>query len=218
MSRAPKISGAKFVLGAAKATQFPEWELPEIAFGGRSNVGKSSLLRVLARSRRLVRVSRTPGRTQEVNFFRLRVGETDCAFVDLPGYGYAKVPGRVKQLWGRVVEQYFAERAQLAALVLLIDARRVPEEEEQELFAYLAELGRPCLPVYTKIDKLPKTKVDNLLWRSHKALGAGGKPQGFSALTGEGTDAVLAKLQELVRQQVERVAGPPLILPPGETD
>jgi len=213
-----KISGAKFILGAAKAAQFPEWDLPEIAFGGRSNVGKSSLLRVLAGSRRLVRVSRTPGRTQEVNFFRLRLDDTDCAFVDLPGYGYAKVPGRVKQVWGRLVEQYFAERAQLAGLVLLIDARRTPEEAELELYRYLGDLSRPCLPVYTKIDKLPKTKRDNILWRSHKALGAGGKPQGFSALTGEGADAVVARLRGLVRQQVERTAGLPLILPPGEPD
>jgi GTP-binding protein len=216
MSSVVKISGARFIKGAAKATQFPDWDLPEIAFGGRSNVGKSSLLRVLAGSRRLVRVSRTPGRTQEVNFFQLRLDDTDCAFVDLPGYGYAKVPGRIKHRWGQVVEQYFAERAQLAALVLLIDARRLPEDAERELFAYLQELDRPCLPVYTKVDKLPKTRRDNLLWRSHEALGARGRPLGFSALSGAGTEAVLEQLQSLVRQQLERMAGPPLILPPGE--
>lgn len=218
MSHTLKISDAKFIKGAAKATQFPDWDLPEIAFGGRSNVGKSSLLRVLAGSRRLVRVSRTPGRTQEVNFFRLRLDDTDCSFVDLPGYGYAKVPKQIKRLWGRVVEQYFAERAQLAALVLLIDARRPPEKAEQELYTYLQELKRPCLPVYTKIDKLPKTKLDNLLWQSHQVLGAEGKPLGFSALTGEGKENVLAKLRGLVHQQLERVAGLPLILPPGESD
>jgi GTP-binding protein len=204
MSRPINISGATFVKGAAKSTQFPDWDLPEIAFGGRSNVGKSSLLRVLAGSRRLVRVSRTPGRTREVNFFRLRLDNTDCGFVDLPGYGYAKVPKQIKQLWGRVVERYFAERAQLAALVLLIDSRRGPEVAELELYAYLKDLDRPCLPVYTKTDKLPKTKRDTLLWRSHKALGASGKPVGFSALTGEGKEDVLAKLRGLVQGQVER--------------
>jgi len=218
MSRQLKISGAKFILGAAAATQFPEWDLPEIAFGGRSNVGKSSLLRVLAGSRRLVRVSRTPGRTQEVNFFGLRLDDVQCAFVDLPGYGYAKVPGRIKQLWGKVVEQYFAERAQLAALVLLIDARRGPEQAELELYRYLKDLKRPCLPVYTKIDKLPKTKRDNLLWQAHESLGAGGKPLGFSALTGDGKERVLASLRGRIREHVERMTGLPLILPPGETD
>lgn len=216
MSQEPKISGATFVMGAAKTDQFPEWELPEVAFGGRSNVGKSSLLRSLAGSRRLVRVSRTPGRTQEVNFFRLRLDATECSFVDLPGYGYAKVPSRLKHLWGRVVERYFAERAQLAALVLLVDARRTPEAAEQELFNYLQDLERPCLPVYTKVDKLPKTQRTNRLWQSHKALGAPGKPLGFSALTGEGKGDVLMKLRGLVAKQVERMTGPPLILPPGE--
>jgi len=218
MTRPLNISNAKFIIGAAKDTQFPDWELSEIAFGGRSNVGKSSLLRVLAASRRLVRVSRTPGRTQEVNFFRLRLDNTDCAFVDLPGYGYAKVPGRVKQLWGKVVERYFAERAQLAALVLLIDARRGPEEAELELYKYLKDLERPCLPVYTKLDKLPKTKRRNLLWHAHEKLGAEGKPLGFSALTGEGKDIVLVKLRGLIQQHTERMAGLPLILPPGEHD
>ncbi len=218
MSRHINISDASFVKGAAKSTQFPDWDLPEIAFGGRSNVGKSSLLRVLAGSRRLVRVSRTPGRTQEVNFFRLRIDATECGFVDLPGYGYAKVPKKIKLLWGRVVEHYFAERAQLAALVLLIDSRRGPKQAELELFAYLKDLDRPCLPVYTKIDKLPKTKLDTHLWRAHKALGASGKPLGFSALTGDGKSIVLAKLRGLVAQQVERVAGPPPILPPKELD
>jgi len=208
MSRPINISNATFVKGAAKSTQFPDWDLPEVAFGGRSNVGKSSLLRVLAGSRRLVRVSRT----------RLRLDSVECGFVDLPGYGYAKVPKQIKRLWGRVVERYFAERAQLAALVLLIDSRREPERAELELYAYLKDLDRPCLPVYTKIDKLPKTKRDTLLWRSHKALGAGGKPLGFSALTGEGKESVLAKLRGLVHQQVERMDGPPLIVPPKELD
>ncbi len=217
MSRPIKISDATFVKGAAKSTQFPDWDLPEIAFGGRSNVGKSSLLRVLAESRRLVRVSRTPGRTQEVNFFRLRLDEKDCGFVDLPGYGYAKVPKKIKLLWGRVVEHYFAERTQLAGLVLLIDSRRMPEKAELELYAYLKELDRPCLPVYTKIDKLPKTKLETLLWRSHKALGGDGKPLGFSALTGEGKKNVLAKLRELMHRHLERMAEPPLIPAPAES-
>jgi GTP-binding protein len=217
MSRGVRISGATFIKGATRASQFPDWSRPEIAFGGRSNVGKSSLLRTLAGSRRLVRVSRTPGRTQELNFFALRLDETDCAFVDLPGYGYAKVPGRLQRLWGAVVERYFAERAQLAALVLLIDSRRAPEDAERDLFGYLQTLERPCLPVYTKVDKVPKTRRDDRLWRSHRALGAAGKPLAFSALTGEGAEAVLTRLRTLVHAQVERMAGPPLIDPSGES-
>ena len=130
-TKTPNVSGARFVIGAAQASQFPDWQLPEIAFGGRSNVGKSSLLRVLAGSRRLVRVSRTPGRTREVNFFELKLAREPCAFVDLPGYGYAKVPGAMRSRWGQTLEDYFNYRPQLAALVLLVDARRGPT-------------GRPC--------------------------------------------------------------------------
>ncbi len=216
MSRGVHISGAKFERGATRASQFPDWDLPEVAFGGRSNVGKSSLLRTLAGSRRLVRVSRTPGRTQEINFFRLELDGIRCSFVDLPGYGYARVPRHLKQLWGRAVERYFAERAQLAALVLLVDARRLPGAAEQELHDYLGELHRPCLPVYTKVDKLPKTRRQTLLWRSHELLGARGKPLAFSALTGEGTGDVLARLRGLVLAHQERISGPPLITPPAE--
>lgn len=200
--------------GAARAEQFPEWDRPEIAFGGRSNVGKSSLLRTLVGSKRLVRVSRTPGRTQEVNFFELVLDDQPCSFVDLPGYGYARAPGALKSRWSRAVEAYFAERAQLAALVLLVDARRAPGEEEQELIRYLADLNRPCVTVFTKIDKLPKTQLKDALWRAQRALGLTGHPIGFSALTREGLEPVLARLKRLVVQHAETTAGLPLILPP----
>lgn len=198
MAETPNIAQARFIKGAARPEQFPDWDLPEIAFGGRSNVGKSSLLRVLAGSRRLVRVSRTPGRTQEVNFFTVALDGRECAFVDLPGYGYAKVPGRLKQLWGRTVERYVTERASLAGVVLLVDARRGPEEEEQALVDLLGERGCPAVPVFTKIDKLPKTRLQGTLETHQRALGLRGRPLGFSALTGEGRDEVLRRLARLL--------------------
>ncbi|MFC1482382.1 ribosome biogenesis GTP-binding protein YihA/YsxC, partial [Myxococcota bacterium] len=202
------ISNPRFVVGAAALTQCPSWDRPEIAFGGRSNVGKSSLLRALLRSRRLVRVSRTPGRTQQLNFFDLELQKIPCAFVDLPGYGYAKASRRATHRWGQLVEQYLVSRSQLRGVVLLVDARRSPEAEENELVSFLRERDRSCVAVYTKVDKLPKTKRDGLLWRHHKALGLPGKPVGFSAITGQGRDAVLSRLVRLLGPADPRVFAP----------
>ena len=203
MTPTPRITRARFVLGAAREDQFPAWELGEVAFGGRSNVGKSSLLRVLAGNRRLVRVSRTPGRTQEVNFFEVNFGGTDCGFVDLPGYGYARVPGAIKDRWGRTVERYVSKRPQLVAFVLLVDSRRGPEGEEEDLIGMLGERGCPVLPVYTKLDKLPKTKQQGVLLGHQRALGLRGKPLGFSALTGEGKEDVMSRLGRYVLPRPE---------------
>ncbi len=195
-----KITNPRFVLGAAKPAQFPDWPRLEIAFGGRSNVGKSSLLRTLLGSRRLVRVSRTPGRTQEVNFFSLELDGMQSGFVDLPGYGFAKVPGRLKALWGRTVERYVTDRDLLVGFVLLMDARREPSAEEQTLIAALTERGRPCLPVYTKADKLPRTRLQHALLAHHKALGLNGAPLAFSAKTGEGREDVLRRIRAVLRR------------------
>lgn len=194
MTLIPNISQARFVTGAARVEQFPPWELREVAFGGRSNVGKSSLLRSLVGSRRLVRVGRTPGRTQEVNFFEVSLDGRQCSFVDLPGYGYAKVPGLLKRRWGHTVEAYVTGRPQLSAFVLLVDSRRGPETEERELLGLLAKRACPVLLVFTKVDKLPKTKRQGILQEHQRALDLRGKPLGFSALSGEGKDEVLWRL------------------------
>lgn len=197
----PRVTDPIFVKGATSVSGFPDWDRPEIAFGGRSNVGKSSLLRALIGARRLVRVSQTPGRTREVNFFSLELDGLPCAFVDLPGYGYARAPGRLKARWGRVVEDYVTGRELLAGLVLLVDSRRGPEAEEQELVAELGHRGRPCLVVFTKTDKVPRNRLKTTLQKMHRALGLLGRPLGFSAHSGEGKGEVLTRIRSLVERR-----------------
>nr|CRH07522.1 putative GTPase with nucleoside triP hydrolase domain, involved in coordination of cell cycle. (engB) [Candidatus Magnetococcus massalia] len=142
---------AEFVLGAVKPEQYPDEALPEIAFAGRSNVGKSSLLNKLLNRRKLARVSNTPGRTREINFFRV-----NCCwyYVDLPGYGYAKVGKQQRQVWDRGIGHYLNTRRDLRAVVLLLDIRRGVTDQDEEMLRYLFELGLPLLPVATKTDKL----------------------------------------------------------------
>lgn len=145
------IPAAHFVLGAVSAKQFPTDELPEVAFVGRSNVGKSSLLNRLLNRRSLARVSRTPGRTREINFFQ--VGER-WWFVDLPGYGYASVAQQQRAVWDQLLGNYFKHRRTLRAVILLLDLRRGLTDLDQELLTHLDQYGIPALPVATKVDKM----------------------------------------------------------------
>ncbi|MBF0272759.1 MAG: YihA family ribosome biogenesis GTP-binding protein [Magnetococcales bacterium] len=142
---------SQFIAGAVSRQQFPPDDLPEVAFAGRSNVGKSSILNRLLNRRNLARVSRTPGRTREINFFL--VG-TQGRFVDLPGYGFAEVGRNQRLVWDRVAEAYFNERRSLRGVILLLDPRRGLLDSDLELIAYLEERGIGFLPVATKIDKL----------------------------------------------------------------
>lgn len=150
-----KVNTAIFITSAVQPAQYPPPDYPEVAFAGRSNVGKSSLINTLVNRKRLVKTSSTPGRTQLINFFRVN----DClSLVDLPGYGYAKVPPAVKKKWGPMVETYLSGRTGLAAVVLLMDVRRTPREEELRLIEWLEHYGIAMIPVLTKADKLSKTK------------------------------------------------------------
>ena len=149
------ITSAEFITSAVKASQYPVPEWPEIAFAGRSNVGKSSLINTLLNRKRLVKTSRTPGRTQLINFFLINA----ClSFVDLPGYGYAKVPASVKKKWGPMIETYLSSRESLKGVVLLMDIRRSPGLEELNFIDWLKKEDLACLLVLTKIDKLSKTR------------------------------------------------------------
>ena len=149
------IQSADFIKSAVKPTEYPPPQLPEIAFAGRSNVGKSSLINTLVNRKRLVKTSNTPGRTQLLNFFAVngRIG-----FVDLPGYGYAKVPEPVRQRWGPMVEAYLSKRGCLRGVVLLMDLRRDPGSEEINLLHWLADRTLPVRIVLTKADKLSKSR------------------------------------------------------------
>ena len=121
------VTAADFVISAVKPEQYPAPEFPEIAFAGRSNVGKSSLINTLLNRKNLVKTSRTPGRTQLINFFLINQA---LSFVDLPGYGYAKVPAAVQKKWGPMIETYLSSRESLRGVIVLMDLRRTPGTEE----------------------------------------------------------------------------------------
>ena len=148
------IKSADFIKSAVAPDQYPPAELPEFAFSGRSNVGKSSLINTLVNRKNLVKTSCTPGRTQQLNFFLIN---EEFYFIDLPGYGYAKVPLAVKKKWGPMIEAYLSKRSILKGVILIIDIRRIPGHEEMNFIDWLADLNIPSILVLTKADKLSKT-------------------------------------------------------------
>jgi GTP-binding protein len=148
------VKSAEFVTSAVGPTQYPDALHPEAAFAGRSNVGKSSLINTLVNRKRLVKTSATPGRTQLINFFRVN---NRVSLVDLPGYGYAKVPASVKRKWGPMIETYLKGRETLKAVVLILDVRRIPGIEEQNFIDWLRLYHRTPILVLTKADKLSKS-------------------------------------------------------------
>lgn len=152
------VKSAEFITSAVKPDQYPEASMPEVAFAGRSNVGKSSLINTLVNRKRLVKTSSTPGRTQLINFFTVN----DALFlVDLPGYGYAKVPEAVRRHWGPMIETYLKGRATLKAVVLILDIRRTPGIEEKNFIDWLTLYHRCAIPVLTKADKLSTSAQKN---------------------------------------------------------
>jgi len=146
-----KITKAEFIKSATQVSQYPLPTLPEIAFAGRSNVGKSSLINALLGRKNLAKTSNTPGRTQLINFFTIN---DKISFVDLPGYGFAKVARSVKENWGEMIEAYLRQRTNLALVVLILDIRRVPNEDDLSLRDWLDHYRIPYLYVLTKSDKL----------------------------------------------------------------
>ena len=150
-----QINSAEFVTSAAKPAQYPPAFLPEIAFAGRSNVGKSSLINTLVNRRHLVKTSSTPGRTQLINFFDIN---RQIGFVDLPGYGYAKVPVSVRKNWGPMIETYLRGRPTLKGVVIIMDIRRLPGQAELNLLGWLNHYSIAGIFVLTKTDKLSKSK------------------------------------------------------------
>lgn len=150
-----KIRDVRFVKSAVKPNQYPDDPVPEIAFAGRSNVGKSSMINTLIQRKDLVKTSSRPGCTQLINFFLVN---DDLSFVDLPGYGYARVSKKIRAAWQPMVETYLSHRPNLLGLVLIIDIRRDPQEEERNLVQWLVSHNMPFLVVLTKADKLSKTQ------------------------------------------------------------
>jgi GTP-binding protein len=180
-------ANATFVQSATKPAQFPSPTLPEIAFAGRSNVGKSSLINTLTGVPKLARTSNTPGRTRLLNWFRVDPPRgKPLHFVDLPGYGYAKVSRAMRESWRPMIESYLQGRDVLRALVLLVDARRGAEDEEAELLEWLATMDITPIVVLTKSDKLAKNKRKPAAMAVARTLGLDREPVLFSSHTGEG--------------------------------
>jgi GTP-binding protein len=188
------LKSSEFITSAVKPSQYPVDGLPEIAFAGRSNVGKSSLINKLINRKRLVKTSSTPGRTQLVNFFKINGA---FMFVDLPGYGYAKVPASVKKKWGPMVETYLSMRETLQAVVLILDLRRTPQLEELNFIDWLHHCGIPTILVLTKADKLSKTKQKKQVTAISKDLDVTGNNLIlFSAKTGLGTERLWSAIEK----------------------
>ncbi|MGA1865476.1 MAG: ribosome biogenesis GTP-binding protein YihA/YsxC [bacterium] len=151
-----KIKTAKFVKSAVKPSQYPHEALPEIAFIGRSNVGKSSLINSLVNRKKMAQTSSTPGRTRMVNFFCIN---DTFMLVDLPGYGYAKVPQKMKQGWGKIIEGYLKTRKNLKAVIHILDSRHLPTQDDLLMREWLLYYKIVTITVATKVDKLSKTKI-----------------------------------------------------------
>jgi GTP-binding protein len=186
-----KILEAELIASAPRAELLPPSGLPEIAFLGRSNVGKSSLLNALARRKKLARTSSTPGKTRDIVLFRIRTDRAEIGLVDLPGYGWAKVSRKERDGWQRMVENYLAKRRELKLAILLQDVRRTWTEDEFLLLRWLAEKNVPGRIVLTKIDKLKQMKRKERIKKIRAEIGEGfGKPISVSSQKGDGLDLV----------------------------
>lgn len=194
------IRSVEFLGGmAASGGWRPDPLGPEIAFAGRSNVGKSSLINTLVRRRKAARVSNTPGRTREINFFAINGA---FVFVDLPGYGYARISRAERDAWRPLIEGYLTGSPLLRGVVQLLDARRTPSDDDLLMLEFLARIGTPTLIAATKIDKLSRTERDSRL--TALVLEAGVDREQiipFSSVTREGRDELAAAIAELVERK-----------------
>ncbi|MDD4237630.1 MAG: ribosome biogenesis GTP-binding protein YihA/YsxC [Desulfotomaculaceae bacterium] len=185
-----KITSTEFVTSAVKPLNYPVGELPEVALAGRSNVGKSSLLNKLINRKRLARTSNTPGRTRLINFFLVN---DSFHLVDLPGYGYARVPLGERDSWRKMVESYLLTRPNLKGVLLLVDSRHPPTEMDLQMYGWLKFRGLPAAVAATKADKLSRSRLLQSLKviRSELQLSEGDVLIPFSAETGQGREALL---------------------------
>lgn len=191
-----KIISAEFVKSAFKPSHYTTDGLPEIAFLGRSNVGKSSLINSLLQRKGLARTSNTPGRTQSINFFLIN---ESFYFVDLPGYGFAKVSKKMREGWGKMAEEYLASRPQLVLSIQLVDSRHKPTALDIQLHEWLVFHSKHHLIAATKADKLSKSQLQRSLKETETVL-PGSEIVAYSSETGQGRDAVWTGIQAAVKK------------------
>ncbi|MCK9276119.1 MAG: ribosome biogenesis GTP-binding protein YihA/YsxC [Syntrophales bacterium] len=184
-----KVISAEFIKSATNASHYVEGYLPEVAFAGRSNVGKSSLINKMVGRKNIARTSSTPGRTQQINFFLVN---KEMHFVDLPGYGYAKIPVSVKRKWGPMVEEYLRTRKNLRMVVLILDVRRDPSPDDIMFKEWLDHYRISTIFVVTKMDKISRNagflRCEKIKKKLNLAVDAFFVP--FSARTGEGKEGI----------------------------
>lgn len=191
-----KILSVEFVKSATSPSGYPPGDLPEVAFAGRSNVGKSSLINSLLQRKQLARTSNTPGRTQLINFFNVN---NAYLFVDLPGYGFARVPDAVKREWGPMIETYLRERTCLELVIFILDIRRTPSKEDRDLKAWLDFYALKTLFILTKSDKLSRGERKKRQREIGEILALSEPPIPFSAKTHLGREEIWAQIQNIRR-------------------
>ncbi len=157
-----KVHNVEMVISAVRPDQYPEDGLPEFALAGRSNVGKSSFINRMIGRKALARISSKPGKTQTLNFYKI---EEQLFFVDVPGYGYAKVSKTEREAWGKMIERYITGREELKAVVQIVDLRHPPTDDDCMMYDFLKHYNIPCIVIATKADKIPKGK-----WDKHKKV------------------------------------------------
>lgn len=189
-----KVTSSDIVISAVKPEQYPETDLPEFALAGRSNVGKSSFINKLLNRKGLARISSKPGKTQTLNFYLIN---EVLHFVDVPGYGYAKVSKSERAAWGKMIETYLTTREQLRAVVLIVDLRHPPTEDDVMMYDFLKHYEIPCIVIATKADKIPKGKWQKHLKVTRETLDFDPKDHliMFSSETGEGKDKAWAVIE-----------------------
>lgn len=182
-----KVTNAEIVISAVSKKQYPNDQLPEIALAGRSNVGKSSFINKLINRKNLARTSSKPGKTQTLNFYRINDA---FYFVDVPGYGYAKVSKTEREKWGKMMEEYFQTRETLKAVFLITDIRHEPTRDDIQMYEFLKHFDLPVVVIATKLDKIPKGKRAQHIKRTINTLqiDKGDLVLPFSSETGEGKD------------------------------
>lgn len=194
-----KVNQAEIVISAVKPNQYPEGNLPEFALAGRSNVGKSSFINRMLGRKALARISSKPGKTQTLNFYLIN---EILHFVDVPGYGYAKVSKKEREAWGKMLETYFTSREQLKAVVLITDLRHPPTPDDILMYDFLKHYGIPCVVIATKADKISKSQWQKHLKVTKETLGLSAEDYLilFSSETGEGKDKVWSLLEYLANK------------------
>lgn len=192
-----KVVSSEIVISAVKPEQYPETDLPEFALAGRSNVGKSSFINKMLNRKGLARISSKPGKTQTLNFYLIN---EMLHFVDVPGYGYAKVSKTERAAWGKMIETYFTRREQLRAAVQIVDLRHPPSKDDIMMYEFLKHHEIPCIIIATKADKIPKGKWQKHLKVVRETLDVDKNDRMilFSSETGLGKDEAWSALQSFM--------------------